>query len=204
MSEKICRIPGFGYISVETSGTVTNNNHTINEDEDETFPKNATSINESKVKEAVKIMQSKYKTMANALVAAHKSKAIESVRSSEGKTITGLQKLFLVFLFLCTSVSILPWLIVWWIFIAGNKNKLQQASRLVEIEIPSTMENYNNTTDEDLKPHLIRLFKKQFKKARKILDKMSDVTDLAESASALKASKYYAAALEFNAKIANK
>jgi hypothetical protein len=168
-------------------------------DEDGDLRTEAKGVNPAQAKNVIKAMQSKYKTMARSLVASHKSKSTEALMSKEGKAITSGQKIFLIFLFLCTSVTLIPWLIAWWLMIFGNKNKLQKATRLVQIEIPSTIQEYQATDDEDLKKKLAKLFKHQFKGASKILGKISTVRNLSAAASELKGSNYYQEAIKFNA-----
>jgi hypothetical protein len=85
----------------------------------------------------------------------------------------------------------------------GNKNKLQQAEELVNIEIPSTIQNFRKVTDEKLKYRLVKLFKQQFKRLNKCLHKVLGVTDLAAGYSAIKESQQYNDAIKFNTEIQN-
>jgi hypothetical protein len=165
---------------------------------DEKYPQDKLkTVDQNEVKRVLTNAKNSFKTMANSLTAAYKSKAVESIYSVEGKTVTKQQKIILLLIFLFTSATILPWVIGWWVFVMLNKKDLEAAEELIEIEIPSTMMNYKNTTDIDLKSHLRRLFLRQFKKANDILDKLSGVSNLKESILTIKMSPHYKKALEF-------
>jgi hypothetical protein len=168
-------------------------------DDEDLHPKQK--LNESECKNAIKVARQEYKTMANALVASYKSKAVESLYSNEGKTINNSQKLFLILLALLTNVTLLPWLIVWWLMIGSNGKSLTMVTQLIEVEMPSTMINYKNTEDEKLRWKLKNLFKHQFKKTTKLLAKLTDITDYSQAIERLKTSKQYQNAINFNAKV---
>jgi hypothetical protein len=160
-------------------------------------------ISKSQAESVLKEAHNKYKTMANALVGAYKIKNAKNKETGEGYHISSGQTAILVLLIIFTSITILPWLVAYWIMRLSNESKSNLVEILVNIEIPSTIKNYREATDEKVKKSLRRLFKHQFDKAKRFLYKLSRIGKYKTLANTIENSANYKEAQNFELDMKN-